>query len=150
MVLAELYGANGNRTEKKTDAKYSSKLRLLFKLGVLIMLSGSFLISIGFTAVSSYNYPGGYALQRLHENYPPGTVFIDTMTTMDGVSRFAERKDWNYVKETPTGKFDYLVIGVPNENKGLDLSDKKHLFSIEGFRLSRFTFEPRTRVYSAG
>lgn len=62
------------------------------------------LITSFMTAVSSRNYPGGYALQEFHEivsNDQPSAIHLDTLTAMTGATRFGElfrNNGWTYLK----------------------------------------------------
>lgn len=58
-------------------------------VAILVNLSATFVV----TAISSINYPGGYALSRFHQlvdEQPPSTVHLDVLTAMTGASRFGE------------------------------------------------------------
>lgn len=76
--------------------KYSSFIRFF----LICTLFGSLLISSGFLFISSNNYPGGYAFDRLHrlENGNNSlSVHICVEAAMSGVSRFGEFNDnWRY------------------------------------------------------
>lgn len=85
---------------------------------MLSLLLGSAAASAGMLLVSSKNYPGGYALHRLHlleqpgfgsrglgrgqrgqRLDPPKRVHIGTLPAMTGVSRFGELgHPWSYSK----------------------------------------------------
>lgn len=154
LTITRVMGSAADKKKEDSAAEpvASSRIRTLLKLGVLGLLLLSFAVSIGFAVLSSYNYPGGYAFARLHKDHPAGRVFIDTMTSMEGITRFGEVDGWEYVKEVPSGQFQYYIIGDHEDDvaKSLELDTKKLLFTIDGFQLSRFRFVPRTWVYREG
>ncbi|KAF9193324.1 dolichyl-P-Man:Man(7)GlcNAc(2)-PP-dolichol alpha-1,6-mannosyltransferase [Haplosporangium sp. Z 767] len=100
---------------------------LVYRLLALFILGGlglNFLSSVAQALISSLNYPGGHALQRLHElelpYFPAATVHIDGAAAETGCSRFGEigssttalRKNpypWTYSKnESHRTPKDYL------------------------------------------
>ncbi|KAI8603043.1 Alg9-like mannosyltransferase family-domain-containing protein [Dissophora ornata] len=86
------------------------------------VLGLSFLLSVAQSLISSLNYPGGHALQRLHElelgHFRAATVHIDGAAAETGCSRFGEigaivnkqnQHPWTYSKdESHTHRRDYL------------------------------------------
>jgi alpha-1,6-mannosyltransferase len=93
------------------------QLGALFVVG---LLTASALVSAALLAVSSRNYPGGYAFAALHRLEAARTnlrVHIDVEAAMTGVSRFGElRPDWTYSKEEDlrpdeitSGRFTHLL-----------------------------------------
>jgi alpha-1,6-mannosyltransferase len=87
---------------------------------IIISLVISFFISLSFLYISSYNYPGGYALQKLHKleenHFKNPYIHLDVFSCMTGITRFCEKKNARYSKEeniTNFRNFDYLL----NENK---------------------------------
>ncbi|CAG8680135.1 5407_t:CDS:2, partial [Cetraspora pellucida] len=73
-----------------------------------------FSISTVMVIVSSYNYPGGAALQKIHviqKDYAQARVHLDVYTAMTGASRFGQlRHDWMYYKnESHSLPTDYAV-----------------------------------------
>ncbi|WOL09573.1 dol-P-Man:Man(7)GlcNAc(2)-PP-Dol alpha-1,6-mannosyltransferase isoform X2 [Canna indica] len=109
-----------------------------------ILFLGSLLVSLGCSIMmflASYNnYPGGYALEALHqadtfnvrkEKY----VHIDAFTAMNGVSRFCENEyPWRYSKEEKIPldgygqrNFTYLL------NEHFHIDGYKCLFAVSGF-----------------
>lgn len=113
-----------------------------------VALLGLFLISLGCTIITflaSYgNYPSGYALKALHstghlENKSAEVrVHIDTLSAMNGISRFCEIDSaWRYSKEEGISmeqfqkrNFTYLL------NEHSNISGFRCLFAVDGF--SRF------------
>ncbi|GAB7364104.1 hypothetical protein MBLNU230_g4656t1 [Neophaeotheca triangularis] len=78
---------------------------LTYRLLSLIMLAAtaaSFVASLGLLYISSLNYPGGEALQRLHTiagPQPLARVHLDNLACQTGVTRFLQVKDaWVYDK----------------------------------------------------
>ena len=106
-------------------------------LTLLIVLSSliSLIASLGMLAISSLNYPGAEALNRMHKLSTSAKggvrVHMDTMTCVTGVTRFlqippsnitGERTSWVYDKtEDPIEllhpdfweKFDYALAEMP-------------------------------------
>ncbi|CAG8523714.1 2292_t:CDS:2, partial [Cetraspora pellucida] len=73
-----------------------------------------FSISTVMVIVSSHNYPGGVALQKIHviqKDYAQARVHLDVYTAMTGASRFGQlRHDWMYYKnESHSLPTDYAV-----------------------------------------
>jgi len=67
--------------------------------------------------VSSWNYPGGHALQKLHViagSVPPdqNLVYLDDAACISGVSLFGEDPSWRYSKEEHLedfSRFNFLL-----------------------------------------
>ncbi|KAK9827294.1 hypothetical protein WJX81_001546 [Elliptochloris bilobata] len=102
-------------------------------LGCCAALAAGFLMTVLMTAASRHNYPGGVALQRLHDLAAPEaarslaagvdlSVHIDTLPAMTGATRFFERgRPWVYSKvenldvlELVQRNYTYLLSARPS------------------------------------
>jgi len=97
----------------------SKSYNILLWLGIFTLLA-SFLISREFLYVSSLNYPGGKALNKLHQitnvsDFNP-FVFIDVAAAQTGISLYNEREfPWKYSKaENLTDYSDFTHIITAN------------------------------------
>ncbi|KAL7753879.1 alpha-1,6- mannosyltransferase [Sorochytrium milnesiophthora] len=95
------------------------------KLVVMALLLGSMLVTLGKTAVSAANYPGGLALSRLGDHLAQHhirNVFVDDLTAQSGASRFLQTPGITYTQDERLAKedrarFDFALIEsgyVPN------------------------------------
>lgn len=146
------------RMTNSLKMKYSSLVRFI----LICSLIGSLFISSGFLYISSHNYPGGYAFDRLHRIESRNnslSVHIGVEAAMSGVSRFGELNDnWrfplffslsilgfflisSYSKEEGLGidqysKFDYLLA---NETLSTILPNFHVVEAIKGFQRIEIT-----------
>ncbi|KAA8895589.1 Alg9-like mannosyltransferase family-domain-containing protein [Sphaerosporella brunnea] len=85
LTLLSALGATWVWNRRSKHAVYA-----LLSLGILLSIPVSALLSASMTLVSSFNYPGGQAVQRLHHLNPQGTVHMDVLTCMTGATRFLQ------------------------------------------------------------
>lgn len=91
----------------------------VISVGIAGMILVTALYSMGLLYISSYNYPGGYALSSLHQLEQSKDVYvhIDVYTAMTGASRFGQlRDDWKYSKAEDLApeaysQFSHLLTG---------------------------------------
>jgi alpha-1,6-mannosyltransferase len=94
-------------------------------LALIITTLGSFAASFGLSVISSLNYPGGEALQRLQDlDQEPGrSVHLDNLACQTGVTRFLQTQStWTYDKTEAKDslldpvfwqQFDYVLTEDP-------------------------------------
>lgn len=113
----------------------------ILSLALIATTLASFVASFGLMLISSLNYPGGAAMQRLHqvENAPGKNVHLDNLACQTGVTRFLQTQPtWVYDKTEGDEslldpvfwqQFDYVVAEDPKRIIGSwQLVD-----TIEGF-----------------
>lgn len=103
--------------------RLKSSWHVVFTLGVCMHLVANLCATGLLLYISSYNYPGGHALKKLHEleaGFPVANIHIDVYSAQTGVSRFGElNPHWRY------NKTENLVAG------GLTMHSFTHLL-VEG------------------
>lgn len=105
-----------------------SKLYQVYSILLVLSALASFIVSYGLLYISSLNYPGGEALQRLHDLAPrdyraPVRVYMDNLSCQTGVSRFQQIEPaWHYDKTEDEGtlldplfwrQFNYVLTETP-------------------------------------
>jgi len=110
-------------------------------LALVASTVASFAASFGLLYVSSLNYPGGAALQRLHalDKSPARSVYLSNLACQSGVTRFLQTQPtWLYDKTEAKDhlldplfwqRFDYVLAEDPKRVIG----SWKTLDTIEGF-----------------
>jgi len=74
------------------------RLLCLASLGLLLLTLAA---KLAMALAAAWNYPGGWALLRLHARAcpgGPGLVHVGVLPAMTGVSRFGEARGWAYSK----------------------------------------------------
>lgn len=105
------------------NSRLKSSWHVVCTLGVCFHLVANLCTTALLLYISSHNYPGGYALKKLHEieaGLPVANIHIDVYAAQTGVSRFGElNPHWRY------NKTERLVAG------GLEMQSFTHLI-LEG------------------
>ncbi|EGW29857.1 uncharacterized protein SPAPADRAFT_63472 [Spathaspora passalidarum NRRL Y-27907] len=133
-----LQAANGlTNVSTKWSASLLNKILLLLMVGTIAL---STIISLQIGYISSYNYPGGYALQYtndyiLHHNLTDVSVHIDVPACMTGVTRFGELHNvgvaYNKTEDLTPEQLTQFDLIITHHNK---LTEPwKHLQTIDSF-----------------
>lgn len=97
----------------------------VLSLALILTTLVSFALSFGLLLISSLNYPGGEALQRLHrlDTEPGKSVHLDNLSCQTGVTRFLQTQPtWTYDKTESKEslldpvfwqQFDYVLAEDP-------------------------------------
>jgi alpha-1,6-mannosyltransferase len=113
----------------------------ILSLALIATTLASFAASLGLMVISSLNYPGGTALQRLHriETGPGKSVHLDNLACQTGVTRFLQTQPtWTYDKTEGDEslldpmfwqQFDYVIAEDPKRIIG----SWQVIDTIEGF-----------------
>ncbi|XP_075553270.1 alg12 alpha-1,6-mannosyltransferase isoform X2 [Dermacentor variabilis] len=105
------------------NSRLKSSWHVVCTLGICFHLVANLFATGLLLYISSHNYPGGYALKKLHEieaGLPVANIHIDVFAAQTGVSRFGElNPHWRY------NKTENLVPG------GLEMQSFTHLI-LEG------------------
>lgn len=133
------------------DRRLKSVFWALSTLIVCFHLIANLFMTQTLLFISSYNYPGGNALQRLHDlelHTPYGDVHICNLAAQTGVSRFGELNSrWTYDKtdltpsEIISGNFSHLIIEGRSSQSSSYLPFKAHydiLDSVPGYTGIKF------------
>ena len=104
-----------------------------------------------FTLISSLNYPGGVALEKLHAHVPcavPVNVHISNLAAQTGVTRFGQLcEEWNYDKTENLSPADliernYSHLIVENNEDAVNLFNEKYKMVATVAQYSHIKVEP--------
>jgi len=121
-------------------------------IGCGMLCTACLVVSSGFLFVSSTNYPGGVALQKLHsieKDNPHVFVHIGVDAAMTGVSRFGElRSDWRYSKqedEQDFSRYSHLLTANQTliQNPSFATIEQISLWKVEFRPLPSFSLSPQ-------
>ena len=129
------------------DSRRKSGFRRILALGVVCHILANFAMSGILLKISSMNYPGGIAMEQLHDLEFNGTnndlrVHLDNLACQTGVSRFTQVNDnrWIYDKtenlaleeKLQSGKFSHLIAEI-NDQEAIVGKTMEDLATIEAF-----------------
>lgn len=122
-------------------------------MGFILLLGLNCVGTFVFLNTSVWNYPGGHAFWKLHQQtQEKAFVHIDVASAMTGVSRFWELKEnWVYSKEenlTNFDQFDFLLSETPqNHSQQFEVIWEENGFDKLNLKKFPSIFEISPKIY---